>query len=301
MLDIDRLRGIYCAVVTPVSKSADGESLDEVGFRKLITHLLEGGIHGLTVLGSAGEATTLPEEQKRRAIEIAVDEVKGRIPIVVGTGNSSLHRTIEETNIAARLGADVAIVVPPFYYPLTQEGVVAYYQSLVKNTELPIILYNIPPFSKISIAPETVKTLSKIDRIIGLKDTSRDFEYLQKLLFTADRTKFRIFLGTDGLLAAGLQMGADGVIGISPNFDPRLDVELWDAFHKGDFESAVTAQKKIDKLLDVIRMGVFPAGLKATTSMLGFVSRDPWSPSTPLPESQMDIVRSKLKDLGYKI
>jgi len=299
MVDLQKIYGVFCAVITPVIKKNEKEILDEYGFRKLLNNILDKGIHGIVLLGSAGEFPTLPDKEKINVIKTAIGEIKGRVPVVVGTGNTSLQRTVEDTNTAAELGADVAIVVPPFYYPLTQEGIINYYRELAKKTNIPIILYNIPPFTKINMAPETVQKLSGIERIIGIKDTSRDFEYLQKLMFTVDRTNFRIFLGTDGMLAAGLQIGVDGVIGISGNLDPDLDMELWNSFHNGDFQSALEAQKKIGAVLEIIRTGTFPAALKAAASLHGYVSKDLWSPGTPLPDSQVEEMKTKLHELGY--
>jgi len=301
MSETDKFKGVFCAVVTPV-KQVDGEqTVDETGLRKLIRHVIQGGVHGLVVLGTSGEFASIPDAEKLKIMKIAADEVKGRIPVLAGTGSPTLSETVELTTAAEDLGLDGVLVVPPYYYLMSQNGIVQYFRELSRQVSTNIFLYNIPSYTKNAFELETVKVLSEEKNIAGIKDTSMNFQFLQKLVFYAKKDDFNIFSGTDGMLAAGLSVGMDGVISISCNFDPIPDVDCYNSFREGRMEDALTAQKKIDHLLGVVRTGVFPAGLKAATSMLGFMEPDVWFPGTSLGEEEFERLRAKVKKLGYSV
>lgn len=300
--DIDWLSGIFCAVITPIH--ADGTNrLDEKSFENVIEHVLQGGVDGLVVMGSAGEYPCFDRAEKLKAIKRAIDVNKGRVPIVVGTGSPNYHTVIDEVHMAKDLGAKAALVAPPFYYPVNAREIEHYYERIASETGFPIIIYNIPSYTKISINCESVVHLSKVENIIGIKDTSRDFLNLQQLLLNVNRREnvFKIFLGTDAMLLAGCQMGVDGVISISCNFDPRLDVDLWNACKKENFNAALHIQDKILKLFALLRGGTFPSALKSAVAMLGITNNAPCFPVLPLEKKQEVALRIRLKELGYEI
>ncbi len=290
----ERLRGILCPMVTPT----DGKGhVDEASLRKLTQHLVTGGIHGLVVLGSSGEAQAISDDEKERALEIVVDEVRGGVPVIIGGGDTDVKRAIQNIKTAKQLGADAVLAVPPYYFNLSQEGVINYFKDLAQ-TGVPILLYNIPNFTKIKIEPLTVKALSQVDGIIGMKDSSRDVEYIQKIVFTCKGNgTFRVFLGTDGLLLAGLTLGVDGVIGVTPNIIPSWDLELMEAFQAGDLARARGIQEKVGKLLEALRMGNFPVGLKAAVALLGICNPKMWKPATELTKTETDQIKKKLIEL----
>lgn len=291
----ERLKGIFCPMVTPTDGN---DRVDEVPLRSLTQHLLRGGIHGLVVLGSSGELQSVNDDEKKRVLEIVVDEVKSSVPIIMGGGDTNVKRATQSINWANQLGADAVLAVPPYYFNLNQEGVINYFKDLAQ-TGVPILLYNIPGFTKVKIEPPTVKSLSQVDGIVGIKDSSRDFEYIQKIIFTCrENSTFRIFLGTDGLLLAGLTLGIEGVMSITPNIIPSWDLELLNAFKAGELKKAREIQEKIGKLLEVLRIGNFPAGLKAAVASLGICSPKMWRPATELTKSGRDQIESGLRELG---
>jgi len=277
----------------------DGEDhVDEASLRKILRYLLSSGIHGLVVLGSAGELPAISEDERKRAIEIAVDEVRGKVPVIAGAGNPDIRRAIQDVKTAKELGADAVLVVPPYYYNLSQQGLIYYFKE-VAQMGIPIMLYNIPNFTKVRIEPSTVKILSQVEGIIGIKDSSRDFEYLTKLIFMCKETpNFRIFLGTDALLLAGLTLGVDGVISITPQVMPSWDLELLNCFQAGDLPLARKTQGMIVKLLEVLRIGNFPVGLKATVALLGLCSPNMWKPAMELTVKETEEIEGRLTELG---
>lgn len=299
---LDWLSGVFCALITPINSSSTNQ-LDEISFERVIEHVLQGGVNGLVVLGSAGEYPCFDRTEKQKIIKKAINVNRGRVPIIVGAGNPDYHVVIEDITMAKEEGAAAALVAPPFYYPMSGKEIENYYKRIALETEFPIILYNVPGYTKISIDCDTVERLSPVENIIGIKDTSRDFLNLQQLLLKVDRENnaFRIFLGTDIMLMAGIQTGVDGVISISCNFDPRLDVDLWLSCKEGDFLAALHIQERILKLFALFRQGSFPASLKSAVSMLGISGTVPCFPISPLEKQQEETLRRRLGELGYEI
>lgn len=290
----ERLAGVFCAMITP----ADGNNhVDEDSLRRLTRHLLAGGVNGLVVLGSSGELQAISDDDRKRAISTVVSETGGRVLVIAGAGDTNISRARQNIETARQLGADAVLVVPPHYYLLSQQGVMDYFRELAA-VGFPILLYNIPNFSKVRIDPNTVQALSKVDNIIGIKDSSRDVEYLQEVVLRREDPNFKVFVGSDGLLLASLAIGVDGVIGVTPNIVPSWDVQLEKAFRDGDLAKARAIQQRIGKLLDALRTGNFPTGLKAATSLRGMCNPNMFKPATALSEQETAQIRNRLKELG---
>jgi 4-hydroxy-tetrahydrodipicolinate synthase len=273
VLDLDRLSGVLVALASPLLR--DG-SVDEPAVRRLVEYVLAGGVHGVLALGSTGESASLDETSRRRLLEGVVKAARGRVPVLCGVAQSHLASSRAEVEAAARLGADAALVAVPFYYPMDQAGVLAFYRQLAEHAPLPIFVYNIPQFTKVVVEPATVAALAREGAIRGIKDSSRDFEYFEGVcIATRDLPPFRVFTGSDTMLVASLAMGGAGTICGAGNIAPALVARIYDEYMRGDVESARKSQDELYELVMAVRGGVFPLAIKAALHMQGIC--EPWS------------------------
>jgi len=296
MFAVERLAGVLVALASPMRE--DG-SVDPAGIERLVEHVIAGGVHGLLALGSTGETASLDEPSRRAVLEAVLEAARGRVPVLCGVAQSQLSTAVAEIDAAAAAGADGVLVAPPFYYPTDQAGVMAFYREIADRTELPVLLYNIPQFTKVVAEPATVATLARAGAIRGIKDSSRDFEYFEGVcISTRDLPDFRIFTGSDTMLVASLAMGGAGTICGAANVAPRLVVEVHDAYAGGDVMAARRHQDRLFEVVSAVRVGVFPLGIKAALHMEGVC--EPWSapPARRLDERHEARLRERLAEWG---
>jgi len=293
---VERLSGVLVALASPLRR--DG-TVDEAAVARLVEHVLGGGVHGLLPLGSTGETASLDEVARRQVLAAVVKAAHGRVPVICGVAQSQLSSARAEVEAAAKLGADAALVAPPFYYPIDQAGVLAFYRQVAERAAVPVLVYNIPQFTKVVIEPATLATLAREGTIHGVKDSSRDFEYFEGVcVATRDMPAFRVFTGSDTMLLASLAMGGAGTICGAANIAPHWVVRIFDEFQRGDIEAARSSQDQLYELVMAVRAGVFPSAIKAALHMLGIC--EPW---TAPPVRQLDAnletrLRARLTELG---
>lgn len=272
MFKIEELAGVLPALVSPLKK--DG-SVDQAAIPRLVKHVLDGGVNGLLALGSTGETASLDETSRRQVLEAVVKAAGGRVPVLCGVAQSHLAAARAELEAAARLGADAALVAPPFYYPMDQPGVLSFFRELAARSALPIFLYHIPQFTKVVTEPATVAALAREGTIAGIKDSSRDFEYFEGVcIATRDLPGFRIFTGSDTMLLPSLAMGGAGTICGAANVAPHWVVRIYDEFRRGDLAAARKSQDALYQLVIAVRAGVFPGAIKAALHLQGIC--EPW-------------------------
>jgi 4-hydroxy-tetrahydrodipicolinate synthase len=296
MFKVQSLRGVLVALVTPLA--SDG-SVDEPAIGRLIEHVLDGGVHGVLALGSTGESASLDEPARRKVLRAVVKAVAGRVPVICGVVQSQLAAARAEVRAASELGAMAALVTPPYYYPIDQATVLAFYRRLAADSPLPIMVYNIPQNTKVVTEPATVATLAREGAIAGIKDSSRDFEYFENVCVgTRDIPEFRIFTGSDTMLLASLVMGGAGTICGAGNVAASWVVRIYDDFERGDLEAARMHQDSLIELVSAVRAGVFPAAIKAALHLQGIC--DPWpaAPVAPLDEAAEGHLRRRLESWG---
>ena len=292
MSDIARLTGVLVALASPLTR--DGK-VDRAGVGRLIEHVVGGGVHGVLALGSTGETASLDEPARRAVLEAVVTATDRRVPVLCGVAQSQLSTAISEVEAAAQAGADAALVAPPFYYPTDQAGVMSFYRAVAECASLPVLVYNIPQFTKVAVDPATVASLAREGAIQGIKDSSRDFEYFEAVcVATRDLPAFRIFTGSDSMLVASLAAGGSGTICGAANVAPAWVVRVYDEFTGGDLGSARASQDAVFKLVGALRNGVFPLAIKAALHMEGVC--EPWSapPARRLEEPALSRLREFL-------
>ena len=216
--------------------------------------MLAGGVHGLLPLGSTGEGAALDEPARRTVLKAVVEAAAGRVPVICGVAQPNVQSARAEVEAAARLGANAVLVAPPFYYPMDQASVLAFYRRVADAAPVPVLVYNIPQFTKVVVEPATVAALANEGAIRGIKDSSRDFEYFEGVcIATRDVAGFRVFTGSDTMLVASLAVGAAGTICGAGNIAPEWVVRIYDQYQRGDLEAARASQDALYRLVMALR------------------------------------------------
>lgn len=235
------LRGVYAAMATPLTSD---EKVDKASVRKLVRYLLEGGLHGLVVLGSTGEFPAMNESMRQDVIETALEAVQRKVPVLIGCGEPGTQRTIEQVKIAMKTKADALLVALPYYFPLDPPAVMRHYQMVAAASTLPVCLYNFPQMTKITMTPDTVAKLAAHPNIIGIKDSAGDFVGMQRFLEVTANDHFAVMSGNPALGLSAYELGAKGGIFAGASLFPRQCVEVYNAFLRGDMAAAAALQKK---------------------------------------------------------
>jgi 4-hydroxy-tetrahydrodipicolinate synthase len=248
MADNFTLRGIITALVTPFTK--DGQ-IDEEALRELVQFQLKSRVNGLFPLGTTGMGPAMEAGQRKRAAEIVVEEVKGRVPVIIQVGTLDTNASLDLARHAERIGADAVAGLTPFYYHPGEEAIINYYERLSRATNLPLLVYNIPPNTGNNIDAKLLLKLSKIPKVVGIKDSSRDFSQLLDYLQTAPDW-FNVITGTDSYLFSALCAGSHGGVSATANPFPELFVEMYEAYKARNFDKGKALQIKIHSLRDLL-------------------------------------------------
>lgn len=272
------LKGIVPALITPMT--AD-ENVDEDGLRALIERLIESGVHGLFVLGTNGEFIALSEEEKLRIASIAVDQARSRVPVIAGTGAYATRDVIGLNQKMADVGVDAVSVITPYFNGATQPELFTHYKKIAEATPLPVMLYTIPAKAGITLNVDTVRRLSEIPNIRGIKDSGGDFDRLLQLI-NLRRDDFAVFTGTDSMILWTLIAGGDGAVAATTNAVPDVVMSIWNKFQSGDIDGARAAQESLRALRDAFALGTMPVVLKTAAQMLGMPAGPARSPAQPL-------------------
>jgi 4-hydroxy-tetrahydrodipicolinate synthase len=260
-----QIEGIIPAMVTPFNTN---EGINEPALRKLVNHLLEGGVHGLFPTGSQGEFYALNSDEKQNIWEIVVDETQGRVPVYAGTGAITTREVIILNHLAEEAGVSAVSVLTPFFITPTEDELFRHYVTIADGTHLPIILYNNPGRTAVNLSANLVSRLAEHPNIVGIKDSSGDLSLTLAYLQQTDDT-FSVLLGRDTLIYGGLLHGAKGSITATANVVPSLVVEIYEAFVAGDLPRALAAQKKLAPLRYAFKLGTFPSVVKIALDQIG--------------------------------
>lgn len=269
-----KIKGIITAMVTPLSE----DGINEAATRKLVNKLINDGVHGLFVLGTNGEFYALSEAEKLALVKIVVDEAAGRVPVFAGSGGISTEEVIKVTNQFAELGVDAVSVITPYLIKLSDEELIQHYQTIALNTNLPMILYNIPANTQLSINESVFKELIQLPQIIGIKDSSGKLENIQMYLETNDREDFSILIGSDSLILPALQMGVDGAVAATSNVLTKTDLGIYQDFLENKMERAHVLQESINDFRGILKLATVPSVLKHSLELIGFPVGAPKKP-----------------------
>ena len=284
--------GIICPLITPLNEDF---TLDVVATEHLIRHIVSGGIQGIFILGTTGEASSLSYAVKRKLIEIsAVTLAETQLPLLVGIGDSSLAESVALAEFAKANGATAVVATAPFYFDLEPEDMQRYFLSLADQIALPLYLYNYPKSTHFNLVPEVVRQLQQHPNIMGIKDSSGDKAYMNALIEISKETAFNVLIGPEEILTELLLQGAQGGVNGGSNIFPSLYTQLYKATLKNDFDQREQLQKLVMQLSEgvyALEGGVnsYLKGIKAAAAALG-LCKNILSP--PLKAAESDIADS---------
>jgi 4-hydroxy-tetrahydrodipicolinate synthase len=273
-----KLQGSIVALVTPFK---DGK-VDEASLRNLIRWHLQEGTQGILVLGTTGEAVTIDLEERKRVMEITLEEAKGKVPLIVGTGTNDTQKVLKYTKLAEEMGFDAALIVTPYYNKPTQNGLYEHYSYIAKKTNIPIILYNVPGRTSVNLLPETTAKLSQIENIVAIKEACGDIKQVTELLLKCPKD-FTILSGDDFTAYATVMLGGKGVISVAANVMPREMSQLMESALNGDVAKAQELNLKLYPLYKAMFVETNPVPAKAALWLMGKIE----TPEVRLPLSQL--------------
>jgi 4-hydroxy-tetrahydrodipicolinate synthase len=296
-MNAKELRGVFSALATPFD---DDERVDVEGLRRAVAYQIDAGIAGIVPCGSTGEFSSLSGDERRRVVELVLEEVDGRVPVVPQTGALTTAEAIELSRHAARAGATAVLCVPPFYTPLTRRELLDYYVTLADAVDVPVFFYNIPSCSKVVLTAAEIVELAERAGIGFVKDSSADIETLTALLQDHAHS-ITTFIGWDTHSLYGFLLGGRASIWGAATFMPSLCVGLLDAVEQGRHDDAFALWARIRPLLDFLGREGYVAGVKAAAEQLGIPMGRPRRPLAPLSKDATAQLATLLEDAGLGV
>ncbi len=283
-------KGSIVAIVTPFK---NGE-IDEEGFRELIEFQIENGTKAIVPCGTTGESATLSFKEHKRVIEIAVDAVKGRVPIIAGAGANNTKEAIELTSFAKEAGADATLQVVPYYNKPTQEGLYQHFSTIAKEVSFPQILYNIPGRTGVNMLPETVARLAEYKEIVAIKEASGNLVQMAQIMNLAG-DKITLLSGDDTLTLPVLAVGGKGVISVIANIVPKQSSDMIELWEKGDVNKAKELYLKFLPLCQAMFLETNPIPVKTALSLMGKISGELRLPLCSMSSTNLEKLKSILR------
>lgn len=290
-------KGIIPAMVTPLTSN---QQINEKVVSQLVNKLISSGVNGLFALGTNGEFHLLSRNEKIKLAKLIVDEVNGGVPVIVGTGGNSTSEVIELSKVMEDIGADALSVITPFFITPSQEEVINHYKAIAQSTSLPIILYNIPSKTGMNLESDTVVTLAKIPNIVGIKDSSGDFDNIQAYIDATKMEDFFVMCGTDSLILKTLKAGGVGAVAATANVVPKIVVSIYQNWLNGNIQAAEEAQEKLNPLRSSFQYGTIPSVLKKTVELTGIPVGPPKLPVTEVSGDTLEKVKDVVKFYAEK-
>jgi 4-hydroxy-tetrahydrodipicolinate synthase len=304
MINKQILRGIIPPMITPL---LDTDTLDDKGVANLVEHLINGGVHGIFILGTTGEAQHLSRKIKESLIRQTAQCIRGRVPLLVGVTDSALYDSLYIARTAAECHASAVVAAPPYFFTLGKPELTTYYQALADRSPLPLYLYNMPSHTKTMIETDTVLTLSQHPNIIGLKDSSANGAYFCKLLdLFGNRPDFGLYVGPEEMMAAMVLLGAHGGVSGGANLYPEVFVQLYQAAESGNVEETRRCQARMiaisRELYNIGRFGSsYIKGIKTALFLKGICTDVPAQPFHRFQEPEKEKVKIALQTLEKEI
>jgi len=259
-------KGAIVAIVTPFKKGR----VDEDALRSLIEMQINNGTDGIVPCGTTGESATLSHKEHDRVIEITIEAVKKRVPVIAGTGSNSTAEALRLTRHAYEAGADGVLMVTPYYNKPTQEGMYQHFQMIAEQVPIPVILYNVPGRTGANLLPETVLRLASVPNIVGIKEASGSIKQIMDVIHLCP-DDFCVFSGDDAMALPVLAMGGRGVISVFSNIAPADMAAMIDAYQAGDIVNARNMHYRMLPLMDALFIETNPIPAKAALAMMGMI------------------------------
>ncbi|HET9658758.1 MAG TPA: 4-hydroxy-tetrahydrodipicolinate synthase [Thermomicrobiales bacterium] len=286
----EQLTGAFTALITPFR---NGE-IDERALRELVEFQIAGGIDGLVPCGTTGESATMTEREHALVIETVIDQTAGRVPVIAGTGTNNTRVTIERTHHALHAGATAALVVVPYYNKPTQEGLIAHYTAIAEAVDLPLVLYNVPGRTGITMNAQTTIALSRIPTIAAIKEAAGNLDLVTEIVGET-RNDFVVLSGDDSLTLPMISVGARGVISVLSNILPAEVAEFARLANAGQFAAAREQHLRLFDVMRAMFTGNNPTAVKTAAELLGLCSGEVRLPLTRLNDAQLHTVERAIQ------
>ncbi|MDD5120832.1 MAG: 4-hydroxy-tetrahydrodipicolinate synthase [Candidatus Omnitrophica bacterium] len=297
-------KGSITAIVTPFSAAKSGKNsgghsaIDENKLRQLIDFQIKNGTAGIVPCGTTGESATLNFDEHEKVIEITIDQVNKRVPVIAGTGSNSTEEAIMLTKQAASAGADASLQVSPYYNRPTQKGLYEHFKAIAESVKIPIILYNIAGRTGVNIEPDTIAKLAHDCRnIVAVKEASGSLDQMSRIKQLCPE-EFELISGDDSLTLPVLSIGGKGVISVVSNIVPADVANLVSAYEKGDFKKAKELHYKLLPLIKAVFLETNPVPIKTAMGLLGMCEPDLRLPMCSMMPDNLEKLKKALKDYG---
>ncbi|MDD5108840.1 MAG: 4-hydroxy-tetrahydrodipicolinate synthase [Candidatus Omnitrophica bacterium] len=297
-------KGSIVAIVTPFSakggSASGGKNLkvDEKKLRELIDFQIKNGTSGIVPCGTTGESATLNFDEHESVIQITIDQVKKRVPVIAGTGSNSTEEAIMLTKQAASSGASASLQVSPYYNRPTQKGLYEHFKAIAQSVKIPIILYNIAGRTGVNIEPETIAKLANdCKNIVAVKEASASLDQMSRIKQLCPKD-FDLISGDDGLTLPVLSIGGTGIISVVANIVPKDVADLVSAFEKGDIKASRKLHYKLLPLIKAVFLETNPIPIKTAMGLLGMCQSDLRLPMCSMSESNLEKLKKALRDYG---
>lgn len=290
-------QGSYVAIITPFKD----DTLDEAGLKKNLRYIIDNGSAGIVACATTGESPNLSDEEYEKIVSISLEQTVGRIPVIVGAGTNSTAKTIKMVQRAEKLGVQGLLIVTPYYNKPTQHGLYQHYRAISKETDLPIIIYNVPGRTGVNILPQTVARLARdCKNIVAIKEASGNLDQISELANLVGND-FDILSGDDSLTLPMLAIGAKGVISVIANIFPKDVAEMCRLFFNGKFNDAKKLHLKMFPVIKALFIETNPIPVKKAMELMGFAAGSPRLPLIQMSEENVANLRKKLMEYGVEI
>ncbi|MBM7551603.1 dihydrodipicolinate synthase family protein [Thalassobacillus pellis] len=303
---MDNKKPIFQGIIPPVVTLFDqNEEFDWEANNKLTDFLINQGVHGLLYMGSTGEFSALTKEERKQFAEKMIEHVNGRIPILIGTGSSSLKETIDLSQHAESVGADGVLIVNPYYWNYSEDQLFQYFTTIADNLSIPLMLYNIPQLTGQNLSSRLICRLAEARKnIVGVKETVMDIGHIREVILSCKQVRpdFSVFSAFDEHLLPSLQIGAQGSINGTATFAPRLSVKLFEHFHKEEYAQSIQLHQKLAKLMPIYKYSdpLFLAIKEAVHQMVLGNETGVRLPCLPINNELKDKVETLLQEKTFK-
>ena len=291
-----KLTGVMPALLTPFDSQGE---VNLTTIRDLVEFHLAAGLTGFYILGSTGEGLLLSEGERRLVAETVVDQVKGRVPVVVHVGALSTREACDLARHAQEAGADGTSSIPPFYFRVGAEGVKGHYKQIGAASDLPFYIYNIPATTGVDVTVDIVQDLMvEMPTLRGMKYTSYDFRRMRQII-DLEEGNFNVLSGPDEMMLAAQSMGADGAIGTTYNILPHTAIELYEAYHAGEMATAQALQVRLNSVINLFLQVTSISAVKEIMRLIGFDCGSGRRPFVPLTDQQKGWLKEQLEEVGF--
>lgn len=296
MINVSIFKGSGVAIVTPFDEK--GVNFD--AFERHIEYQIANKTDAIIVCGTTGEPSTMTKNEKEAVIKFAVNKVNKRVPVIAGTGGNDTLAVVEASKKAEALGADGLLIVTPYYNKATQRGLIEHYKRINDAVNIPIIIYNVPGRTTVNMTPVTLKELSTLENIRGIKEASGNITQITEMARLCG-DKIDLYSGNDDHIVPVLSVGGVGVISVVANIAPRDTHDLVIKFLEGDIDSSRKLQFKLNPLVEALFLEVNPIPVKTALNLIGFDAGKLRLPLTPMADNNLKILKQRLTEYGFEL